>query len=304
MNDALGESLTNRLNQATDNALNSTTYATSSNDYVKSGTTYSNNLDVVSGGVEYRQLAKKEVALNYTQDAEQLKQVLADRYPELSKEDVDNIFENTQKGMVNKQDKYIMDLQTNTTYKDNKDDIEFVSQEAKLYFTEASEGQVYTDRNTLENRPMMDANNYNDSTYNPSSNKQIVKDTTGALVRTGLGLSTNPTIAVGAWVVDSGINIGSTDKNDPVDIVQTNSSSILGNPFATDSSKNVGAGMSIYNAVESVYNYNENVNKLETQRDAINSQELQSIYNNSSNTKNKVNTQSSNEISFIKIEND
>jgi hypothetical protein len=60
MNDALGSSLTNRLNQATDGSITSTTYATSSNDYVKSGTTTSNQLDVVDGGVEYKQLAKDE----------------------------------------------------------------------------------------------------------------------------------------------------------------------------------------------------------------------------------------------------
>ncbi|QFR49549.1 hypothetical protein FJR48_07305 [Sulfurimonas lithotrophica] len=61
MNDALGNSLTNRLNQATDNALNSTTYTTSSNDYVKSGTTTVNNLIIQNGGVEYKQLAKDEI---------------------------------------------------------------------------------------------------------------------------------------------------------------------------------------------------------------------------------------------------
>lgn len=43
----------------------------------------------------------------------------------------------------------MMNLQMNTTYKDQKEDIWFIRQEAKLYFTEASKEKVYTDRNTL-----------------------------------------------------------------------------------------------------------------------------------------------------------
>jgi len=60
MNNALGDSLTNRVNQATDGAITSTSYTTTSNDYVEIGTGISNSLDVVEDGVEYRQINTDE----------------------------------------------------------------------------------------------------------------------------------------------------------------------------------------------------------------------------------------------------
>ena len=223
--------------------------------------------DSGDGRIDYRQLSKEEKALNYTKNAEDLKQALADTHQNLSKQVVDNIFESTQKGMVNSMDNYMMNLQVNTTYKNQKEDIEFVSQEAKLYFSEAAKDKVYTDRNTLTNRPMMDTNNYKDSTYNPASNSKIVKDTTTSLVRTGLGLVANPVIATTAWFTDTVINADNTNSND---IYYDMAPSALGNPALPEKIQKTGAGLSIINTVKSVFDYSETVDKLEQERDKIN----------------------------------
>ena len=63
MNDALGSSLTNRVNQATDGAITSTTYTTSSNDYVQTQTASVNNLTIQNDGIEYRQLTNNEIEI-------------------------------------------------------------------------------------------------------------------------------------------------------------------------------------------------------------------------------------------------
>jgi len=130
------------------------------------------NYDQATQNFESR-VDRGEVTLNYTQDVEDLKQALADTHSNLSKKDVDAIFLTTQKAEVNFMDNYLMDLTLKTTLKDKAKDIEFVKEEAKLYFSETSKDKVYIDRNTLTNRPMMDKNHYYmDSTYDPASNKK------------------------------------------------------------------------------------------------------------------------------------
>ena len=60
MNESLGTSLINRVNEATKGAITDEKYTTKNNDYVNDGTRFSNNADVSHGGVEYRMLANKE----------------------------------------------------------------------------------------------------------------------------------------------------------------------------------------------------------------------------------------------------
>jgi hypothetical protein len=266
--------------------------------------TVNNNLEF--GGLDKskgdnRQLAKEEKSLNYTQNAQDLKQALVDTSPNLSKQDIDNIFEITQKGMVNKMDNYMMNLQMNTThYKNQKEDIKFVSNEAQIYFTEASKNQVYMDRNTLTNRPMMDTNNYNDSTYNPSSNSKIVKNTIVSVGLTAAGLVSSPEIAIPAWTIDTYRNYNSNG----FDLQNTVAPGTLGNPYSIKTMQRTGAGLSIYNTVENISNYSDAINQLEQTRDSQNNQELQNIYNSEKSTAKTSNTQSNtilNSKSLIKV---
>ena len=227
------------------------------------------------GRIDDRKLSIEEKALLFTQNANDLKEALA-QTSNLSRKDIDNIFEMTQKTMVNKMDDYMLNLQLKTTYKDKADEINFVINEAKQYFIEESKGQTYLDKNDLTLKPMMDINNFNDSTYAPSSNSEIVKSTVGSVVRTGLGLVSNPYIAIPAWVLDTSINY----EGNGFDVQNTIAPGILGNPKASIGAQRTGAGVSIFNTVQSLDNYSNIIEKLETQRDNTNSQELQNIYNN------------------------
>jgi hypothetical protein len=178
--------------------------------------------------------------------------------------------------MVNKMDDYMLNLQLKTTYKDKADEINFVINEVKQYFTEESKGQIYLDKNDLTLKPMMDINNFNDSTYAPSSNSEIVKSTVGSVIRTGLGLIPNPYIAIPAWVLDTSINY----EGNGFDVQNTIAPAGLGNPLAPPILQRTGAGISIFNTIQSVDSYSNNIENLEMQRDKTNSQELQNIYNN------------------------
>ena len=227
------------------------------------------------GRIDDRKLSIEEKALLFTQNANDLKEALA-QTSNLSRKDIDNIFEMTQKTMVNKMDDYMLNLQLKTTYKDKADEINFVINEAKQYFIEESKGQTYLDKNDLTLKPMMDINNFNDSTYAPSSNSEIVKSTVGSVVRTGLGLVPNPYIAIPAWVLDTSINY----EGNGFDVQNTIAPAGLGNPLAPPILQKTGAGISIFNTIQSVDNYTNNIENLEMQRDNTNSQELQNIYNN------------------------
>jgi hypothetical protein len=239
------------------------------------------------GRIDDRQLSIEEKALQFKQNANDLKEALA-QTSNLSKKDIDNIFEMTQKAMVNKMDDYMLNLQLKTTYKDKADEINFVINEAKQYFIEESKGQTYLDKNDLTLKAMMDINNFNDSTYNPSSNSKIVKSTVGSVIRTGVGLVPNPYIAIPAWVLDTSINY----KGNGFDVQNTIAPVFLGQPFITEIGTNniptrylqyapySGAGISIFNTAQSLDNYSNTIGNLEMQRDNTNSQELQNIYNN------------------------
>lgn len=132
------------------------------------------------------------------------------------------------------------------------------------------------DKNDLTLKPMMDINNFNDSTYAPSSNSEIVKSTVGSVIRTGLGLIPNPYIAIPAWVLDTSINY----EGNGFDVQNTIAPAGLGNPLAPPILQRTGAGISIFNTIQSVDSYSNNIENLEMQRDTTNSQELQNIYNN------------------------
>lgn len=144
------------------------------------------------------------------------------------------------------------------------------------------------DKNDLTLKPMMDINNFNDSTYAPSSNSEIVKSTVGSVVRTGLGLVPNPYIAIPAWVLDTSINY----EGNGFDLQNTIAPAGLGQPFITEIGGNPlindtlkyapysGAGLSIFNTMQSLDNYENKIDTLEEKRDTTNSQELQNIYNN------------------------
>jgi hypothetical protein len=132
------------------------------------------------------------------------------------------------------------------------------------------------DKNDLTLKPMMDINNFNDSTYAPSSNSEIVKSTVGSVIRTGLGLIPNPYIAIPAWVLDTSINY----EGNGFDVQNTIAPAGLGNPLAPPILQRTGAGISIFNTIQSVDSYSNNIENLEMQRDNTNSQELQNIYNN------------------------
>ncbi|WP_428024553.1 hypothetical protein, partial [Arcobacter sp.] len=245
-----------------------------------------------------RALGKEEIALNYMQDAKDLKEALAET-SNMSKESIDNIFLTTQKGMVNFFDKSLIDLQLNTVYKDKKDDIQFVIDEAKQYFTEASKGQVYLDRNTMQLVPMMDINNYRNSLYTPSSNSKIVKDTLVSLGLTGAGLVSAPEVSIPAWVIDTYRNYNSNGLDPQNTIVPAG----LGNPLSPRILQQAGAGLSIINTVQSIDNYEDKIKQLEQQRDSQNNQELQNIYNNKNNVK-IIDIQSTNNVTkmkFIKV---
>ena len=56
MNDALGESLFSRVNEASNNSLTNESYTSESNPYVESGTSIANNLTVLEDGIEYRKI--------------------------------------------------------------------------------------------------------------------------------------------------------------------------------------------------------------------------------------------------------
>jgi hypothetical protein len=232
------------------------------------------------GRIDDRQLSIEEKALQFKQNANDLKEALA-QTSNLSKKDIDNIFEMTQKAMVNKMDDYMLNLQLKTTYKDKADEINFVINEAKQYFIEESKGQTYLDKNDLTLKAMMDINNFNDSTYNPSSNSKIVKSTVGSVIRTGVGLVPNPYIAIPAWVLDTSININNNDFSNLSESVQNLSPSIVGNPWANQNFQNIGAVLSIFNTMQSLDNYENKIDILKEKRDTTNSQELQNIYNNS-----------------------
>ncbi|QOG12849.1 hypothetical protein [Arcobacter sp. FWKO B] len=251
-----------------------------------------------SAEIYNRQLHKDEIALQKTKNAQDLKKALA-QTSNFSEDDIDNIFAMTQKAMVNEMDDYMLNLQLNTTYKDNKDEIRFVVNEAKQYFAEEARGQVYLDRNTMQLVPMMDTNNYNSSIYNPNSNSQIVKSTTGSLIRTGLGLVPNPYIAIPTWAIDTAININNNDFSNTLNSVQNLSPNLVGNPWANQNLQKIGAGISIFNTVESLDSYSNNIEKLEIQRDNINTKELQNIYNNINPV--EIKKSATPQINFIKV---
>ena len=60
MNDSSGNSFYNRLNEATNGNLTDVTYDSKSNDYVNSGTIYSNNVQTQENGIEYRKLVPED----------------------------------------------------------------------------------------------------------------------------------------------------------------------------------------------------------------------------------------------------
>ncbi|NQY21971.1 MAG: hypothetical protein HRT40_11825, partial [Campylobacteraceae bacterium] len=60
MNDSSGNSFYNRLNEAANGNLTDVTYDSKSNDYVNSGTIYSNNVQTQKNGIEYRKLVPED----------------------------------------------------------------------------------------------------------------------------------------------------------------------------------------------------------------------------------------------------
>ena len=220
-----------------------------------------------------RQLHQDEKALNNTKDAKLLKEVIAERFPNISKETVDEIFEKTQQGSVNFFDDYTMNLWINSqANRANKEDLQFIANEAKLYFTEASEGKVYVDRNTLTLVPMMNTNNYKDSTYNPQSNSKIVQE---SVVSTGLalgGLVPNPAIAIPIWAIDTVRSGSNNDWNDVLGTVQNMSPSAIGHPFKNilPTSPNTGAALSIFNTMQNIDTYEDKLKQLEIEKERIN----------------------------------
>jgi hypothetical protein len=222
-----------------------------------------------------RLLSKEEKGLNNTKEANLLKEVLAEKYPNIGKENIDKIFEQTQKGMVNAMDEYVMNLQINTKANQaNKDDIQFIVQEAKEYFTEAAKGNVYLDRTTQTLVPMMDKNNFKDSTYNPSSNSKIITDSTVSIGLTGLGFAT-PVIGIPAWTIDTVRNWGASSIDDSKGMAQNMLPSIVGQPFFPQfSAPKTGAAMSIFNTGQSIDSYQKKISDLENQRDKNNNLKL------------------------------
>jgi filamentous hemagglutinin len=219
-----------------------------------------------------RLLSKEEKGLNNTKEANLLKEVLAEKYPNIGKENIDKIFEQTQKGMVNAMDEYVMNLQINTTANQaNKDDIQFIVQEAKEYFTEAAKGNVYLDRTTQTLVPMMDKNNFNDSTYNPSSNSAIVKSSVVSYGLTAAGMVPNPFVAIPAWVIDTGRGTLTNDySNGWESTFQNLAPNYIGNPWLPKIYQQAGAAASTFNTTQSIANYNDKIKQLEQQRDKTN----------------------------------
>jgi len=300
MNDTYGAYYAQRLNEATNGGISDVPYATNTNTpSITSGTNIANGIAIPNNGVEYRQLSMEEKGLNNTYEAKLLKQVLAEKYPNIGKENIDKIFEQTQKGMVNAMDEYVLNLQVNTKGNQaNKDDIKFIAQEAKDYFTEAAQGNVYLDRTTQNLVPMMDKNNFKDSTYDPSSNSKIITDTTVSIGLTGLGFAT-PVIGIPSWTIDTVRNWGASSVDDPKGMAQNMIPSIVGQPFFPNfSAPKTGAAMSIFNTGQSIDSYQKKIADLENQRDKNN--KVKQIY---STPIQKKNVQIINKNNFLTIPN-
>ena len=109
----------------------------------------------------------------------------------------------------------------------------------------------------------------------------VIKSTAGSLIRTGLGLVPNPYIAIPTWAIDTAININNNDFSNTSNSVQNLSPNLVGNPWANQNLQKIGAGVTIFNTIQSVDNYGKQINTLEQKRDETNTKELQNIYNNS-----------------------
>lgn len=218
-----------------------------------------------------RQLHADEIDLQKTKDAQMLKQAIADYFPNVDERTVEAIFALTQSGMVNFFDAYRLEMIINSqSNAQNKEDLRFIVNEAKAYFTEASKGKVYVDRNTLALVPMMDTNNYRDSTYNPQSNANIIKE---SLVSTGLalaGLVPNPAIAIPAWIVDTGRSALTNDYSDFYGSLQNLSPNYIGNPWTPIGIQKAGAAGSFFNTIQSIDTYENKLKQLEIEKERIN----------------------------------
>ncbi|QOG12449.1 hypothetical protein [Arcobacter sp. FWKO B] len=238
-----------------------------------------------SAEIYNRQLHKDEIALQKTKNALKLKEVLAEISPNLSRENVNYLYEQTQKAMVDENGQKILDrIVEKARIQGMEQEVLTVINEAKQQILSDAKGNVYVDlqgKPTLV--PMMDTNNYYDPRYYPSSTVQQNLNIFTSATLTTAGLVPNPIVSGTAWGVDTVRNIYNEPHDDVYDAAKnTYLPSALGFPANKSYIQKAGAGLSYYNLVESISNYNNQRKVLEWQKDQTNNQELVNIYSNPS----------------------
>jgi len=239
MNDALGSSFTNRLNQATDGAITSTTYTTSSNDYVKSGTTTSNQLDVVAGGVEYKKLATDEkthiskVSKDYAKEKGISEDEAYNKLTDSAMYAIDDDSRKDNAPITKEQQEKGFISATNERLEEINEDI--------AYLKDTSSGEQITNQDDFSTQDMFSATQeqFNDPDYNPDSFIGLESDLANLLLLTPVGRVTNTTIKGVTTVADdvilnTGIRVNNTIQNTVVPVVKDGyyktSNKFLANP--------------------------------------------------------------------------
>jgi len=231
-----------------------------------------------------RALASEEKILLFTQGAKDLKDVIASESKHLSKENINYIYEQTQKALVDTQEEKVLNQLLQKAEKQGiKDEVEFVIDESKQQILSDAKNNVYLDKqgDSPQLIKMMNENNKNNPRYYPSSDVKHNKEVFNSSARTTAGLIPNPLISAGVWAVDTVININNEKHNNVYEAGKnTYLPALMGNPLSKPIVQKAGAVLSYKNLVDSIETYNTKTKIKEFQRDINNKKEIVDLTNN------------------------
>ena len=226
------------------------------------------------GEVYNRQLHQDEIALLKTKNALELKETLADISPNLSKENINYLYNQTQKAMVDKNGQQILNnIIEKAKAQGMENEVLTVINESKQQIIKDAVNNVYVD---LQGKtpvlvPMMNPNNYDNPRYYPSSTAKQNINTFLSASLTTTGITPNPVVSGIAWGTDTIRNIYNESHDNTFDATKnTYLPAALGFPANKSYIQKAGAGLSYYNLVESINKYNNQRKILEWQKDNIN----------------------------------
>ncbi len=233
------------------------------------------------GRIDDRQLSIEEKALLFTQNANDLKEALAQNSSNLSLENINYLYELTQNAMIDEYGQKKLDEVLKKAENQNiKDEVLFVINEIKQQIQEDAKNNYYVDLQTGKLVRMMDVNNYEDTQYQPSSLGEQNTNVFNSAALTTAGLVPSPIVSGVAWGVDTVRNISNETHDDTFSAAQnTYIPALLGLPTNKVIYQKLGAGLSYYNLVQSINTFNTNAKILEIQRDSANSDEIVNISN-------------------------